>query len=259
MAVTAIYNWKVHNSIISIGSLITHISATHGLFPQYISDTIAQSWSISIEIMFYLLVPFIIKWLGENLDKYIKAIAIISLLLYPVNIVGDKILSSYFPGADGSFCYLWLPNQIIPFLVGMSLYLIIIKNKTISNWKGLSVYLLMIVAILFFSLSQVLTVSLIEAVLFIVMSKYSNKIFNNKFFHFVGKVSYGIYLFHILVIFAMQDTGLLSINSMLSLVLYFVAVPIASILIGTITYYAVEKPALNLERKIEKKLKNKQG
>lgn len=225
------------------------------MFPQYISDTIAQSWSISIEIMFYLLVPFIIKWLNENLEKYIKAIAVISLIMFPINLLGYKLLSLYFPGADMAFCYLWLPNQIIPFLIGMSLYLIIIKNKTIKNWKGLSIYFLIIVGMLFFSLSQVLTVSLIEAVLFFVMSKYSNRIFNNKFFHFVGKVSYGIYLSHMLIIFIMQDVGLLSINSMLSLVLYFVAVPIISIFIGTITYYAVEKPALNLERKIEKRLK----
>lgn len=247
------YNSVVRDGASSLGNIISHVFALHGLFPQYIGDIVGQGWSISIEMMFYFLVPFIIKICKDKLDNYIKLIALFSVIMFPINLVGDKLLSVYFSNTDGSFCYLWLPNQLIAFLIGMSLYLIVVKNKSIENWKSTSVAVLSIIAVLFFSLSTVLTVSIIEATLVIALSKYPNPLINNKFFHYIGKVSYGIYLSHMMVIFVMQDFGFLSNNLIVSLFLYFVGVPVISTVIGTITYYGIEKPFLKLERKIENK------
>lgn len=79
-----------------------------------------------------------------------------------------------------------------------------------------------IACVLFFSLSSVLHVSLIEAVVIMALSKYGSKIINNKVFRYVGKVSYGVYV------------G-----------------------IGAISHYFIEKPFLKLERKIEKRQEEK--
>lgn len=253
LGLTYVYNLMVRNEIGSIGSLIAHIFAIHGLVPQYIGDIIVQGWSVSIEVLFYLFVPVVIKLCNDKLENYIKLIFFTTTIVWIFNIVGDKLLTIYLPATEGTFFYLWMPNQFVAFLVGICLYLVIIKEKKIENWKNTAIYLIGIACVLFFSLSSVLHVSLIEAVVIMALSKYGSKIINNKVFRYVGKVSYGVYLFHMLVICILQDLGFMSHGWAISLVLYFVVVPMVSVGIGAISHYFIEKPFLKLERKIEKR------
>lgn len=253
IALMCLYNYFARGTVASIGSVITHLFTLHGLFPQYISDIIGQGWSIGIEVIFYLLVPYIVRRFRYKLDNYVKFIFWNVLCVWILNIVGAKICGFLVPNMDDTFWYLWFPNQLPAFSVGICLYISIIRKQRIEDWKKSSKYLIGILILVFLNVSQVLTQSLIIAVLILILSKFSSRIIVNSLFKYIGKVSYGIYLFHMLIIFLLQDYGLMNYGDTVSLAVYFLVVPILSIGCGIIAYYSIERPLISLERKIENK------
>lgn len=247
------YNLFVREITGSLGSVVIHVFLLHGIFPQYISDIIGHGWSVGVEILFYILIPSIIRRFGYRLENYLRLIFWNVLSVWCLNLVGSKVCITFFPDMDNTFWYLWLPNQLPAFLIGICLYLIVIRKQKIEDWKNVSKYLIGILILVFLSVSEVLTRSMIEAGLILILSMFSSKIISNSFFRYIGKVSYGIYLFHMLVIFFLQDSGFMEYSEFVSLIMYFIVVPIVSIGFGMIAYYFVERPFISMERKIENK------
>jgi peptidoglycan/LPS O-acetylase OafA/YrhL len=87
--------------------------------------------------------------------------------------------------------------------------------------------------------------------IFIIFSLNSNKVRSillSKPIHFVGKISYSLYLFHVIVELSLVNAlyGKLPIGVILMLAF------LTSLIVATITYYFVEIPAIKLGRKLTK-------
>lgn len=103
----------------SLRSLALHLTFLFGLFPSYASTTGLPDWSLSLEMQFYLVLPFIA--LAMNRYGSILASVVIALLA--------MASLSYLPEfPENSF----LPLRIDPFLSGMLLFVALIERRIVA-------------------------------------------------------------------------------------------------------------------------------
>ena len=166
--------------------------------PQFANVVIgaSQSWSIGVEEQFYLIMPIMLSFFSK------KAFFGFILLLLSIYFIPIYEIHQWFYAVTKFFRFM-----IIGVIGG---YLYSYNLKTISNLTK-SKYPYFLIVILIISLSffivfennlnrYVLGVLFLFLILFTVNS--SNKlVFKNKLMSYLGKLSYGIYMYHTFVLF----------------------------------------------------------
>jgi peptidoglycan/LPS O-acetylase OafA/YrhL len=84
-------------------------------------------------------------------------------------------------------------------------------------------------------------------------TKVTDKLFNHKGLFFIGKISYGIYVYHGLLRPFLRDyiyNGFLSQipNGIISSIIYTIICTAISVLIAWVSWTVIESPALKLKR-----------
>ena len=161
---------------------------------------VGQAWSISLELMFYILAPFLAK-------LKTKSLTILILLSLACRVIIYKIGLNYDP-----WTYRFFPLEIVFFLAGILTFRLYTKIKEIINIKPLSIipYIIIISSIFIyqFILSNIdpefkrwlLYVLVIPLIPFsFIISK------NIRFDRFIGELSYPIYLSHNIFIYITRE------------------------------------------------------
>jgi peptidoglycan/LPS O-acetylase OafA/YrhL len=170
---------------------------------QYFITGCTQAWSVGVEEQFYILWPFLILWFSKN--KIIQVFLGV-LFLFPVFIFLAKNNYIFYPlsviiksipfhfmaiGAIGGY-FFFCKNQVI-------------EKYTQSKW-GYFCIISLIAAFLFHpffpSMIQEIVISLLF--LFLILFTINDKnhgVFRNGLFSYLGKISYGIYMYHTFVMF----------------------------------------------------------
>lgn len=210
----------------------------------------APSWSISDEMFFYLLFPFIVLLLYRIFqNRYKKILFFASILLFPLlTLVVPK---EYFH----AFFYIHPFFRIIDFVLGIGLYLIFEKGS-ILRWNMnynileiLSIFVLILFLLFHSSVPKVARYSYyywlpMGLIIFIfafqrgIISKFLSK----KIFFYLGEISYGFYMFHGLVLayFVRINRKILYLeNEFLIIGIVFVLTLISS----SVSYRFIETPA----------------
>ena len=79
--------------------------------------------------------------------------------------------------------------------------------------------------------------------------------FRNKFLSYLGEISYGIYMYHLLIIFGMIQflkTILMNLSPSISTIVYYGILTISVILVASASKLLFENYFLNLKKKVEK-------
>src|SRR5690606_14351277 len=103
-----------------------HIFLINIFHPLTSSSVVPGGWSISCEVMFYLMVPLLYKYFYTN--KRIAWFMLISMVLLPlINLALKKysmnsFFAGYEPGVINNFYYRWIPSQLACFGFGMILF-----------------------------------------------------------------------------------------------------------------------------------------
>lgn len=211
---------KTDFSILSFQDLFAHLFFINGFFPQWYSSINPVTWSISIEMIFYLILPFL--WYRLSKQKINKFLVICFGL----------VVISFFYRAGLFFIFEdWTAKEKIifteqlwgrfdQFFLGIFLaYLFTYKKNILEKYLKyvfvLSIFLLFISGFLFFVLeSSFRDYFLLQVFLhfitglsfffliwkFIFLAKSYKDNFFIKTFSFLGTISYGIYLLHFPVI-----------------------------------------------------------
>lgn len=226
----------------------------------YSNGLIPPSWSLSIEWIGSLLIPFFIMLFRYN-KNYFYYLTVISLLLY--NGIGN-VQSSFF-GFMINFLLgiiladLYLKKQLKP----LKKYLIIVIPFIIlafsSRWlidyspqiKYLIHFVTDILNMDFHQFFYVLSAFGSFFLLYIVLQNSRIQyILSYKIFVFLGTISFSIYLIHYLIIHLVfnyfVDYFSFINNEMLHGSVSILSLVILVILCSTITYYLIEKPFINL-------------
>jgi peptidoglycan/LPS O-acetylase OafA/YrhL len=211
---------KTDLSVLSFQDLFAHLFFINGFFPQWYSSINPVSWSISIEMMFYLLLPFLWYRLSKRkIDNFIIisfSLVIISFsyraglfFIFDDWSIKEKLIFSE---------QLW--GRFDQFFLGIFLaYLLSYKKDILEKYSKytfvLSILFLLISSVLFFVLESSFRDCLLLQVFlhfitglgfffliwkFIFLSKSYKDNFLIKTFSFLGTISYGLYLLHFPII-----------------------------------------------------------
>lgn len=248
----------------------------------YIQGTVFNIvfWSLSVEMQFYIILPllaFIVHKLVKNIWQSLFLLLLIIFYSYHLH------TSSFNPFSNTEnlqfLSNLWL--NLDAFLFGIVAASITHNSKFISFNTG-KIWLISIFPLTYIYLNllktvdwiiqdnlQNLFIGLYALLIIIIIESQENKLFKPnydigfrsiiknplKIINFLGHLSFGIYLWHLLVLIRVNE----SIGSKLidkfgyvdGKVIIFLAVFVFSSILATITFYGIEKPMLTKKSSVE--------
>lgn len=252
-----------HYPDISVWSVVSSVFFLHGLSPYWINTVVPGGWSITNEMMFYCMIPFLFKNI-KNLNH--AAIAFIAAIFIQH---GVTFLVKLIPFSESHFMkeylFYYLPTHLPVFACGIFLYFLIYTRK--DDWK---IHPAILVFISFTCLLQITTgrefyslhilFSLAFVILGYALSKREFALIVNPFSRFLGKISYSMYLVHFVVLHWLFKYDFLDYistktegGSILNFVIRYIIVLTLSVIISTITYRLIEKPFQRLGKNIIQK------
>lgn len=238
----------------------------NGWLPETINSVVPGGWSIAVEMLFYLTVPYLFSRLKDI--KSTLWFLFISLVMAKVlSVLAVDFFTPYFADDQRylavSFSNFWIFSQMPVFTLGILLYHVVTRYPD-KNEK-LATPLILLSLFLFAAFIKVETFAdlfpqhfLFGAAffLFALSLHFSpHKIFVNKITTFIGKISFSIYLAHFMVLKLvgtfLSDRYVLQGN--IGFATAFVIVTGISVGISYVTYKSIEIPGINLGKRIIEK------
>ena len=215
-----------------------------------------HTWSLSIEIQFYLIFPILIILFWRR----VKLLLIILFLLILFNILLVQFggnLSIYYPFFEQSFVFFnppvlgtffWTTSRIWEFLFGALIFIFSKKYNIKSNLFISTLGLILLISsfyIFYLNVNNPSIITLLPVIgtsLILLESKnenYVNIILKNKYLVFIGLISYSTYLFHFLI-FSFYDGLMIDEIKYDNYIKFFLI--ILSYIIGYISFKFIEIP-----------------
>lgn len=242
LASALVYVWKVDSPFINqltfIKWVLNFFMLPQGFF-MYWADgalVIPQSWSLGLELTFYLVIPWILVYCSR---KQIYILAGLSFLIFTLAYLG-KINTD-------NFGYRLLPGTLFMFLIGSLLFygdkaakLFIVSAFVISAVMLLAA--LRSSALYALSYNKEVLIGLLIGILVVGVLKAIKNFFNSfsNIDEFFGNLSYGLFLNHFIVIWAMGVFfGVKEFNFIKIAILL-----LTSCALALLTFYYIERPLL---------------
>lgn len=211
-------------------------------------------WSIGVEEQFYLFWPWIVRLSKSNLLRITIILAVVLLIakLTVWGIWGSSSIIYRFFMVTRFHCMIIGAIAAILYAYNNRVIVNIISHKATQaiSWVlffSMGFGIVNIPAVIGQELIALASTSMILGQ--IICNK---RLFNleTKFFDFIGKISYGIYVIHPLIIILLSHLfKQLDIDIYLKLLLVYLSVSISTILIAWISYKYYETPFLKLKRR----------
>ena len=234
----------------------------HGFHPETINSVVPGGWSIAVEMTFYLVFPFLMRF---RKTYYFLGAFLVCVLLQRLNSYASVRIFPYPPDQEYmavNFSALNFLSQSPVFLLGIFAYLFL-KRDRVSNTKMLTVggLLFCFLSVKFWSLSHKpvshdVYAGAMFAVLFVFVAYYPVKILVNKFMIGLGKLSFSMYLTHFAVLGLFTKLGVVSFigNGNKESIIYFTLVLLTSAGVSAVTYKFIEKPGVSIGRRLIERL-----
>jgi peptidoglycan/LPS O-acetylase OafA/YrhL len=257
------------NSWRGIGThLVSHILFVHNLSPQTAGSINGPAWSIGLEMQFYVFVILVVPWLAKRSPFSILA------LLIPAAWSYRYFISTFYPPGSPEvfhqvvYTSFQLPGTIDEFALGMALGVAIFRNTgalsklLMKNWVNFACWL--IAAALFSvlawdtlwprtgnyweSVPMILFWRTLLALTFACWLAAAITFPYQRFSVFyplcyLGKISYGVYLYHAIVIFlTMKYIPHAGVGLLLTVV-------VSTIVVSAISWHYLEKPIMDMVKR----------
>ena len=255
-------------SIETIPSFVFFISFTSNFYSSIFGDDfiffLVILWSIAIEFQFYLIWGLVLKYFKNHLLKISFLMIFISILfrIYYLNFdQNDDVLYYNSLGAIANFSI----GSLVALMFRNNLS--VFKSFTYRVLKFRLIFYIFLILCVFFHyyifdnpysrIFERLFYSILFGFVVVDHAFYPRSNFNlgdNKILSYLGKVSYGLYCYHALVIstliFLLNSIGL-SQNIYLTLFVYPLIIISVSILISIVSFNTIEAWFLKLKKRID--------
>ncbi len=233
------YNYITHNTATANGAaipLITYTVNIYGLFPNTVNmDGFGYLWSLSAEEQFYLIWPFIVFFSSEAALRRILYAIMFLTPLWRLGKYWFAINNGVQADSAGTMVYITTLSQFDAFAIGASVvYITDVKQFNTSRLRkmvlaGIALFLIIGQVNLFLINGTLLKdmttlgyrvtlpynyqyvwgytiINLFAGFIIFMIVKYQNAIpiFTNKALVYIGRISYGMYIFHVPVILALD-------------------------------------------------------
>lgn len=242
-----------------ITNFISNIFLAQSFYPTDHIRFNAVAWSLSDEMFFYLLFPFIVGWFVTARNKLLAVFAGSTFLIL--------MLCPIFSGHRNEewFFYAFPPVRLLDFVWGILLYNLCNRVKSGKKWKPrgtLPEVLVLIIFLLFYfsayfipqvyrhSLWYWIPVGLLISVFFF-NSGCISKILSNRRLVLLGEISFAFYMVHTIVLWYVKRAFFLLDIQILDLVIFILGV-IISVVVSLFSFKYFETP-------VNKWLKKKMG
>ncbi|MED7666790.1 acyltransferase [Pseudomonas moraviensis subsp. stanleyae] len=187
----------------TIGNILLHISFLFGLFPTYSFSTFLPDWSLSLEMQFYIVFPFI--YLAMKRYGTGKVAVALALISYSVTYVFNQAATA------GKVSHFYEPSLLffkLPIFVAGILVYRATATKETSNWQRVTyvlLALLMCAKLQDIYHEQVLYLVTLVALMAVMALPFRtathrlswiNSVCRHRLVTFMSDVSYSVYLFH---------------------------------------------------------------
>lgn len=217
---------------------------------------LAHYWSLGVEEQFYLIFPQMAKGSNKKLFKIASVSLLVILALkgifwilrrkfgfeLPLLIITVSRFNIILIGVIGAILY-YNKNEF---------FLTIATNKITQILSWLSIFFIAINLFHFASVIDQDLIAIISVFLIIGQVTKKNQIINleNKVFDFIGKISYGIYVIHPLLIFLCSKIiGNFSSGNLFDYLAVYLSIIFVTILLSYVSYEFYEKKFLKLKRR----------
>lgn len=163
----------------------------------------SHTWSLSVEEQFYLFWPWVILFLPK---KYLKSFFYIAVAI-------GLIVAYYTMSVLGNWAGIYLmPTAMQAFAIG-GLYAYLKRNNELEKYSVVFRFAFVTALIIYFQwgfnqswedkynylnmfVNSIVSIGLIHLAIFNKSESWNKYFFHNKFINKIGKISYGIYLYH---------------------------------------------------------------
>lgn len=253
------------NHPISTLNIISNFLFLNGLNPYWINSIVPVGWSVAVEMNFYLMVPVLFLFIN-NLKRSIwfAALATFFSVVISYIFIAYPLVSS--PHVWDEFRFQWIGNQIPVFALGIVLFHFIDLVKAnawplLNNSKFQKIILFGSILALFilpWARNPYLPVHILYGVDFLLLtlalSMYPSKVIVNRVLIFLGKISYSLYLLHVIGIrIVLRDLDWLiapQSNLINQLFIYPTMVLGITTLMSYFAYRLIEIPGQSIARKV---------
>lgn len=233
----------------SFYSYFMHFSFLSTFDYRVANNILGVEWSLAIEVFWYLLIPFMVRYIGSWKKNLI--LIILMLLLYK----SSRTVFNALPIEHPDLAFLWTPFRYgLCFLLGIFAYKYRPAFQTrCAPWaKNLLTFFLLLAFFFYFYRPFAKDIYWISIFSFLMImlggngNLFSRVIFENKLSLYIGAISYSFYLVHYPIIFWGEKYELLSPDRTIALFQSLAA----TLVVSTMTYLLIEKNSMKLTKRV---------
>ncbi|MFY7788963.1 MAG: acyltransferase family protein [Thermoflexibacteraceae bacterium] len=127
--------WLGDEPQVTLANIVANFLFIHGLNPYWINSIVHGGWSIAVEMMFYACMPYLflrIKNINAALNFFVFTLllrAVLQVILTHTPLIHETYLWN-------EYLFIYFPNQLPVFTIGIILYFIVIEKENLQDLKG---------------------------------------------------------------------------------------------------------------------------